>query len=507
MDQLIDRSCRVSLRSDGDANRSLGSEQGAALVGSILAMLILSMVGTVSINLAIQEIESAQGMRDATVAGHLAEAGADLVMTWFHDPTTVPTGAGEWFRKRYAAPDLGPSFFDAQGRSQFTGTADRPDLAFDAVRAADHRLLNNPTSGWFRGLHGLGEVRTLKVYGPSRPDLLCTVAVTAAVGKSTKTLTFQLAADGVPPLRSAVEVGVSGDAPATDNPLPLWVHWGEVRVKGDARFPSRKEIPVRTQLASLSGESYADVLRREDRWLEIRVGGEALFPPAASGTVKQPEPAPSNVLPRQDPRPGLRLDRWDYERIKKQARRYGAYYAMDRQGLLYRNGAVEPGAGLRPEELFSAESGGDHPGLVFIDTLDGRRPGPANLGQLSLEAEYLEGVFVVNAHVQFKSKGAGRTVSASSPPAGSPTDPDWLRTRVPVQLSGIHLNGVLYAAGNVVLEGQPRIYGGLVVGGQLLTASPSAGPVELWYNHDLADGSMKGIPLVSLVPGSFRELF
>ncbi len=507
MGELTGKSARFFFRTDVDSTRFFGREQGAALVGSVLAVLILSMVGTVSVNLAVQEIESVQGMRDAAIAGHLAEAGADLVMTWFHDSAARPVGAGDLFKKRYDRPDSGPSFFDAQGRSQFTGTADRPDLLLDAARAEDNRLLNDPASGWFRGLSGLGAVRKLKVYGPSRPDLLCTVAVTASAGKLTKTLAFQLAASGLPPLRSAVEVGVTGEPQVADSPLPLWVHWGEVQVKGDVHLPNRKEIPAKTQLASLSGLSYADMPRREDRWLEIRVGGEAFFPPPAPGAVKPPEPVPSNVLPRQDPQPGLRLDRWDYERMKKQARRHGTYYVMDRQGLLYRNGTVEPGAGLRPEELFGSESGGDHPGLVFIDTMDGRQPEPTNLGTLSLEAEYLEGVFFINAHLQLKPKGSGRPVSAFSPPAGSPADPDWSHTRVPVQLTGIHLNGVLYAAGDVVVEGHPRIYGALVAGGKLMAASASSGPVELWYNHELADGLVKGIPLISLVPGSFQELF
>ncbi|TAJ08263.1 MAG: hypothetical protein EPO61_09115 [Nitrospirae bacterium] len=507
MGEFTDKSGRSFSRTDADLNRFPRRERGAALIGAVLGVLILSMVGTVSVNLAVQEIESVQGMRDAAIARHLAEAGADLVTTWFHNSAAEPAGAGELFKKRYDRPDSGPSFFDAQGRSQFTGTADRPDLVFDAARAADHRLLNDPASGWFRGLRGLGEVRKLKVYGPSRPGLLCTVAVTASVGKLTKTLAFQLAANDMPSLRSAVEVGVNGEPQAADGPLPLWVHWGEVQVKGDVHLPNRKQIPAKTSLASLSGWSYADMLRREDRWLEIKVGGDAYFPPAAPGVVTQPDPDPTNVLPRQDPYPGLRLDRWDYDRMKKQARRYGTYYAMDRQGLLYRNGTVTPGTGLRPEELFSSESGGDHPGFVFIDTLDGRQPEPTNLGTLSLETEYLDGVFFINAHLQLKPKGSGRPVSAFTPPSGSPADPDWSHTRVPVQLTGIHLNGVVYAAGDVVVEGYPRIYGALVAGGKLMAASASSGPVELWYNHELAEGLVKGMPLVSLVPGSFQELF
>lgn len=498
---------RLSARPSVAWNEFCGCQRGAALLGSVLAVLILSMVGAVSISLAVQEIESVQGMRDAASAGHLAEAGVDLVTTWFHDASMAPAGVDDLFGKRYNSPDGGPSFFDAQGWSQFIGTADRPDLVLDAARAADHRLLNDPATGWFRGLRGVGEIRKLKVYGPARPGLLCTVAVTAAAGKLMKTLTFQLAASGLSPIRSAVEIGVNGEPLASDGPLPVWVHWGDVRVKGDARLPASKEIPAKTQLASLSGESYADMLRREDRWLEIRVGGEAFLPPSKSDIIKQPDSVPPNVLPRQDPQPGLRLDRWEYEQMKSRARRDGGYYAMDRQGLLYPNGTIESGAGLRPEDLFNPATGGDPPGFVFIDTLDGRQPGTTNLGTLSLEPEYLEGVFYINAHLHLKPKGQGRSVSALSPPTGSPTDPDWSKVRLPVQLAGIHLNGVLYAAGDIVIEGQPKIYGALVAGGALRAASQSSGPVELWYNHDLAGGFVKGLPLVSLVPGSFQELF
>jgi len=481
-------------------------EQGAALIGAVLSVLILSMVGTVSINLAVQEIQSVQGIRDATMARHAAEAGADLVMAWFHDPATAPAeAAGDLFRKRFDVPNSGPSFFDAQGKSQFTGTAARPDFLLDAARPADDRLLHDPNSGWFRGWRGLGRIHKMKVYGPSRPGLLCTVEVTVSAGGLTKTFAFQLAANSVPPLRSAIEVGVNQPTLGSDGPLTTWVHWGDMRVKGDARFASRKEIPVKTALASVSGESYAEMMHQEDRWLEIRVGGDAIFPPPVPGAMTQPELTPSNVLPRQDPQPGLRLDRWDYDTMKKQALRYGAYYAMDRQGLLYRNGKIEPGTGLRPQELFDVEAGGTSPGLVFIDTVDGHRPESANLGTLSLEAEYLEGIWYVNAHLHLKPKGAGRSVSALSPPLGNQAASE--RSRAPVQVPGVHVNGVLYVAGDVVVEGQPRIYGALVAGGKMVSASAASGPLELWYNYDLSSGLVRGLPLISVAPGSVQELF
>lgn len=507
MKELKGQSDRVLRQPRIASTNCLRSDRGAALMGSVLAVLILSTMGMVSVNLAVQEMESLQGMKDTAVAGHLAEAGADLVVTWFHSPASAPAGGGDLFKKRYHLPDGGPSFFDAQGRSQFSGTADRPDLLFDASRAEDRRLMNDPVSGWFRSLRGLGEIRQLKVYGPSRPGLLCTVAVTAAAGKSVKTVLFQLAANSLPPIQSAVQVGVDQDPGRPDHQMPTWVHWGGVKVNGGTYWPDRKAIPVKTELAPLAGLSYGGMSHREDRWLEISVGGQVLPPPSSPDVPGRQEPMPSNVLVQQEPRPGLHLDRWDYEKTKQQALRYGAYYAMDEQGFLYRNGLVAPGVGERPEDLFSQSTGGNRRGLVFIDTLDGRRPSQSNLGTLVLKAEYIEGTFVVNAHVRFVAQGSGLPVSAFTPPVDNPSGSRRTQSPQPVQLAGIHLNGLLYAAGDLVLEGQPKMYGALVVGGQLRQASDKSAPAELWYNHELAGGLVRGIPLVSLVPGSFRELY
>src|SRR5581483_1715678 len=100
---------------------------------------------------------------------------------------------GALFTKRFELPGSGPSFFDAQGRSQFTGTAEKPDVLFDAAQPAHDELLNGPTSGWFRSLRGLGRVLKLKVYGPIRPGLLCTVEATAETKNLIRTLSVQLA--------------------------------------------------------------------------------------------------------------------------------------------------------------------------------------------------------------------------------------------------------------------------------------------------------------------------
>lgn len=477
------------------------SERGAALIGAVLAVVILSMLGTVSLNVAAQEIASVAAARDEAVARHLAEAGADLVLQWFHDPAMAPAGAGRaLFTKQQAGSDGSPSFFDAAGHSQFSGTEDRPDVLYDAARPADHRLLNDPSGGWFRSLSALGRIRKLAVYGPTTPGLLCTVEVTAETQQLTRTLVVQLGAKMFPPIRAGVQIGNRGPVPAARSPLPLLVHWGDLVVNGDVRLGTAQDIPVKTALAPVTGQPYAELAQREDRWLDVFIGGAALFTPVVSGSV----PVPSNVYPQQEPAPGLRQDQWEYQVMKEHALRDGTYYARGQDGLLYRHGRMEPGLGLTVDEVFRSATVGDFHGLVFVDTLDRTPPREENLGALNLETEYAEGVFVINANVKFVPRGAGRSVSAFSPPAEERGAGE---SRTPVQLTGIHLHGAIVTPGELSFDGRPRIYGALIVGGTVTQASDSADHLEVWYDDDLRKGLIRGAPLVYPAPGTRQEKY
>lgn len=481
------------------------SERGTVLLGAVAIMLILSMLGTLSLNLATHEIEGTKAILDEAVAQHLAEAGSDLIMQWFHDPGAIPAASAGLFVKRHDVPGVGPSFFDANGISQFTGSAERADVVYDSSNPADDRLLNDANTGLFRPLGGLGRITRLKVYGPSRPGLLCTAEVTAAAGgqnsgsapEVSRTVSVQFGARTIPPLRAGVQISqMSWDA---GSPLPevqpVWAHWGTLKVKGPARFGKTGDLPVKSAMAPVTRQSYAEMSRREDRWFEIWVGGEVFFADA-------PPLLPANVYAQRDPVPGLNEDRWDYDTMKKQALLYGSYYARGRDGLLYRNGNMTPGTGLSAEEAFGSKAVGEHHGLVFVDTLDQAPPRPDNLGTVTLETEYAEGLFIFNAHVVLKPKGPGKSVPALSPPDGASTS---LGARIPVELTGIHLRGVLSVAGDLSFEGQPRLYGGLLAAGRVISASGNSSQLEVWYDHDLRSGVMRGMQLVYLAPGTWRE--
>jgi hypothetical protein len=481
-----------------DALVSVRTEQGIALLTVVLIMLLLFIIGTVSVNLATHEIQQASGVADEVMARHLAEAGTELVMSWFHDPSSVPPAIGGVIRRQHDAAGGGLSYFDALGRSQFTGSSANPDIAFDASRPSDDRLLNDPKTGWFRELQALGRVNAVKVYAPGRPGFLCTIEVTAQAKQVARTVSLQLRALKLSPLRAAVQIQNKPARPAA-TPLPLWLHWGDANIGGNALLGTPEDVPAKSALASVTGQSYGEMAPRLDRWVDIFVGGEALFSPSASpGTI------PSNVYAQQDPVPGLRWTEWDYDTLKKYAVRYGSYYIRGQDGLLYRDGTVQEGAGRQIDEVLRSREVGDDRRLVFIDTLDQRPPGPDNLGTLDLSLNYAEGFFIVNANVRLVASGAGMSVPALSPPDERSSS---LATRIPVTLPGIHLRGVLFTPGDMVYEGRPRVYGALLIGGGLQAKTGTPAPLEVWYDNDLGDGLFRGLPLVYPASGTWQETY
>ena len=64
-------------------------QQGIALLGAMVIVLILSLLATTLLNLAGQETISANAGGQAVVAQQLADAASELVITWFHAPQSI----------------------------------------------------------------------------------------------------------------------------------------------------------------------------------------------------------------------------------------------------------------------------------------------------------------------------------------------------------------------------------------------------------------------------------
>ena len=465
-------------------------EQGIALLGVIILALVLALVGAALLDLAGQEASSASGATDVAVAQAVADAAQDLVIAWFHSPHTSPPALAALLTKRQSSSDGSPSFFDQAGRSQFVGTADRPDVLLEAERSA----------GMFRLLEDLGSVQELKVYAPGTPGLLCTVdaTVTTASSSTRHAVSMQLRALEIPALRAGVQVGGSLGLPQLVPESGALVHWGDLAIGGDLIVQRLEDLPSQSDSAAVTGVSYRDMSHREDRWLSMWIGGMVqlmqMSPGQSSSVV-----FPLNVHANRHPTPGVRRDRWGYEQLKQLAKQHGAYLAIDRDGLLYPGGAVEPGRGVVPDEYLRSRSVGDTRGLVFIDTLDQKAPRADNLGSIRLTTAYLEAVLVVQGHVMVGPAGSGQSLSVLSPPSGGSGTPG---IRTPVQLSDVHLNGALYAVGNITLDRSVRVFGAVEAEGTISTARPGS-TMEVWYDQEMGRGLFRGVPVVMRAPGTW----
>lgn len=476
-------------------------DEGHVLLASLILIFLLGIAGMTSLYLAGQDGMGIGAMKEDNAAQQLADGAADIVVSWFHDPRVVPISIAGLLMKRQGDLVNGPSFFDKAGRSQFVGTADRPDIILDAANPADNQSLDDSFSGFSNALGRLGRILKLKVYGPLQPGLLSTVEVTATTVDRrpiTRTVQLQLGALSIPAVRAAVEVGQTLGAMQPGGESPVMVHWGDQRIAGDLTVQRIEDLVLKSTAAPVTGQSYEQMLYAQDRWTEYWVGGivSVISPPPGQGASP---PLPEHVHQHQSPTPGVRLDQWDYDSLKKIALRWGTYYRIDRMGQLHRQGSSESDQGIMPADALESQVVGDHRGLIFIDTVDGQPPHAGNMGTLVLDMDYVESLLVVQGHVVCRPRAAGKSVpvlSPSQPETGS------LGTRVPVQLSGIHVNGLLYAVGEIRIERSTRLYGAIMAG-QSVTSSGTGAAIEIWYNADLAQGLFRGVPVVYRAPGTW----
>lgn len=475
-------------------------DKGHVLLAALMLIFLLGVVGMTSLYLAGQDGPGVSAMREDKLAQQLAESATDVVMSWFHDPSTTPTVVAGLLAKRQGDVASGPSFFDVAGRSQFVGTADHPDILLDAANQADNQVLNNSPNGVHNFPGGLGRINTVKVYGPLQPGLLSTVEVTATtVGHPpvARTVQLQLGAVSIPAVRAAVQVGQTLGAMESGNASPVMVHWGDLRVLGDLAVQRVEDLALKSTAAPVTGQSYDQMLYAQDRWTEYWIGGivSVIAPPPGQGVNPS---LPENVHLRQYPTPGVRLDQWDYDSLKKVALRWGTYYRLDHAGQLHPQGASDSDQGIMPAEALESHVVGDHRRMVFIDTMDGQPPRVDNLGTLVLDTDYVEGILVVQGHVVLRPRAVGKSVPVLSP--ASPGTQS-LGARVPVQLSGIHVNGLLYAVGAIRIERSVRLYGAMIAR-QSVTSIGTGTVMEVWYNADLAQGLFRGLPVVYRAPGT-----
>ena len=122
-------------------------DKGHVLLAALMLIVLLGIASMTALFLASQDGPGVSAMREDSVAQQLADGAVDMVMSWFHDPSSTPIAIAELLAKRQGDLAGGPSFFDETGRSQFIGTIDRPGGFRTRRGPAASRL---PTPGWVR---------------------------------------------------------------------------------------------------------------------------------------------------------------------------------------------------------------------------------------------------------------------------------------------------------------------------------------------------------------------
>ncbi len=457
-------------------------------------LFLIMLMGFAAFRLSVDEISIAANQKAAVQAQYIAESGAALMLQWFQEPETFPeigtfpagdpAGDPSGFLKRRQADSRGaPSFFDSSGKSQFLGTAEKPDFLYESEQGGPELL--------GEAFVGLGTITSLKLFGPTTMGAIGTVEATGTTGSGiSRTVSVELTPSPIPPTTAAVQIG-----PGSNGPAPLLVHWGDVKVMGNADLGgSLSSIPEKDPAAPVTGQPYAPSDRR-DRWVDFFVGESILNPPT-DGCSSCTDPLYGYLHPFQTHGdPGFGLDPWDYEALKAFAKIWGVYYTTDPAGFLYRDGLQDPASRMTPAQALTSVSEGDDRRFVFIDTLDQKPPNGDNLAVIDLPTDYLEGIFSIQAHVVLRESGPGRSIEAQSP-SERPDDPS---ARETVTLSAIHLKGILSVAGRLSVEGHPNVFGALIA----QQGFAGSGQPEVWYDADLGTGYHPGLPTVTMLKGSW----
>ncbi|MCS6896477.1 MAG: hypothetical protein NZM29_00765, partial [Nitrospira sp.] len=235
-------------------------ERGVALLISLVIALSLLVMGVATLELVWQESLSADAGKKSAIAHQLADAAGEVVIGWFHDPEAAPPAVAQILEKRFMTEDGSPTFFDQQGRSQFAGTSARPDVVLDASDPAQNRLLNDPDGGLFKNMVKSGTVRSLKIYAPMKPDLLCTVEVTVETtypAPFQQSISVQLQALELPVLRRGIQAGRNLDLRSANGSMS-GVHWASVAAGGDVVIRRVEDIPLLNPAAPVTGRSYGE---------------------------------------------------------------------------------------------------------------------------------------------------------------------------------------------------------------------------------------------------------
>lgn len=164
-----------------------------------------------------------------------------------------------------------------------------------------------------------------------------------------------------------------------------------------------------------------------------------------------------------------------YETFKKLAKANNRYFTSDANGNIYRNG--------QPVDFYQAFTSNDPDTpfeLAFIDTIDQQPPAAdgSNLATINIQGDNdigdrIRGFYYFAANFKVGGVGSPAAYTTESPVTGSD-----------VTLQKIWLDGVIFTAGTMDMDGNAGVYGALVADRGFI----GGGTPDVYYNSDLEDG-------------------
>ena len=83
-------------------------DKGHVLLAALFLIFMLGIAGMTSLYLADQDGPGVSAMREDNVAQQFADGAADVVMSWFHDPSTTPIMIAGLLDKHQGDLESGP---------------------------------------------------------------------------------------------------------------------------------------------------------------------------------------------------------------------------------------------------------------------------------------------------------------------------------------------------------------------------------------------------------------
>lgn len=503
----------------------LRNEKGIVLLIALMVLIMMSLMGLAAILTGTTDVQIAGNETHSTQGLYLAEAGVGQVKSWFENPGSFNPPAGSYvlasnnsmvpyantcmqcfFKKRRTDATLVPNYLNAANLSQFTDidndgpinatdannanddghstdqntnrTGDFPALSIKAppetggTTAAD-TYLNDPTTGLFKDLAGMGRVTVLEIYPPMLNTNYATVRVKAVdPAGATRTIEQEIGPSNNIQVAGALNAGSGAGWNGNAS-----VNWGSVVVGGS--------VALNKNIHCLSSPATCDQGGTADQWWSLHASGavSGVTLPDSNYNITQNDPTaiPQTLTPDQK------------NAIKQLSQDTGQYYVYCSSGgttnnIFKANSSGMPiGAGQSFQNLTQNKTFS----MLYIDigaTNPSCNPTPPALPTFSVSGGagyYTQSNIFLNGTFQIQGSGGTTTIMAQDP---GQVDAGTAGTHS----LGVHINGFIYTTGDFNSGGNPVVYGAVVAEGGFT----GSGTPTIWYNKNLANG-LPALPLTS----------